>query len=161
MSTAQRVYGVREAMAELKQLDAKLYHKSQQRMKSAAQKMSKSIDKSFPAQSPFAGRNRDGWTHNGRTSWTQGHKTSIVYGGRRYRRGDRDWPLVRIIARGAAAEMWDMAGSGKLAEALDGSPSRGVWPAAHANRDEADAALRKAADDVAKQVNARLKLDWS
>jgi hypothetical protein len=158
---AQRVYGVREAMAELRTIDEKLYFKSQQRMKNAAKPMRDSIDKSFPRQSPFAGRNRDGWTHNGRTSWTQGHKTTIVYGGRRYKRGDRDWPLVRILARGAAAEMWDMAGSGLLGAALDGNPSRGVWPAAERHADDVAAAIKKAADDVAEYVNRRLKLDWS
>lgn len=158
---AQRVYGVREAMTELRQLDEKLYFRSQQRIKNAARKMRDGIDRSFPRQSPFAGRNRDGWTHNGRTSWTQGHQTTIVYGGRRYRRGDRDWPLVRIITRGAAAEMWDMAGSGNLGAALDGSPSRGVWPAAHRYDEETQAAIKAAADDVAKIVNARLRLDWS
>jgi hypothetical protein len=158
---AQKVYGVREAMAELKKVDEKLYFRSQQRMKRAAEPMRASIDRSFPPASPFTGRSRDGWTHNGRTSWTQGHRTQIVYGGRRYRSGDREWPLVRILARGAAAEMWDMAGSGRLADYLDGSPSRGVWPAAERHRDDVFAAIRQAADDVAEQVNARLALDWS
>lgn len=155
-----RVTGLRETLSTLRDTDRKLYFATIARMKKAVKPIATDIDRAIPAQSPFAGRSKDGWTHDGRTSWTNRKKAQVKYGGRRYRSGSRDWPLLRVIVADAPGVMYDMAGKGRLAEELGGSPSRAVWPVAHRHKDTVEAAVKKAVDDVERDMNPRLRTGW-
>lgn len=138
---AGTVIGVRATLRELRKTDERLYWATVNRMKSAAKPLADVIDANFPPTPPTRG-----FDHNGRTGWGQPKKTLIKVGGKRQPTG---WQLVRIVIADAPRAIFDMAGKGRLRDALDeygwGPPSRAAWRTS-------DALRRKTVDDVETAV---------
>jgi hypothetical protein len=160
------VYGVRETLRELRDVDRKYYLGALAKVRKAARPMAQAAEAYFPDASPFAGRTRDGFTHGGRTGWRGRPKVVPKVETRKPRRSrDReDWPLVRVILQDnqagyPAAAMFDMAGAGNLGDQLDGGygyRSRAMWRAATAHGDNVVEAVREAIREVTATVNRRL-----
>lgn len=152
MLTAQ-VYGVREAIAELRKVDPALAREAQRTIKAAAEPLAAAI-RTRAARAPISGLEK-GWSG----------RTTIRYGGRA-RGGER--PLVRVSLTGKNASIADMAGrrsggttpqGAGLIRALDqreGKASRYVWAEGEKRLADITAAVLEAAESVMAQVNQNL-----
>lgn len=169
------VYGVRETLAEIKQIDEKLYWESINQIKAAARPMADAVSAAFPSPVPMSG-----FANRGRLGYKAPAKVNVKFGGRKDKRSD-EWGLVKIVIPGAAQEMIDMAqnahngektspykykggtrshrvnGQGnKMIETLGGRASRYVWPTIEKYRPVVNAAILQAIADVSKIVNKNL-----
>jgi hypothetical protein len=155
---ADAVYGVRETLSALRDLDRELYLAARASMRQAAEPLRADAAARLPSQPPLSGMAR------GRYAWTPaGTKVTTVLAGRAPK--DKDtWPLVRVRLAGAAASVFDMAGRGSPGSSLATNlarkgyprPSRAMWPAAEAHLPAVTAAVRKALEDTADKVSRNL-----
>lgn len=145
------VRGGRETLAVLRGLDKGVYYKTLGRIKREAKPLADAIDGAFPSSPPTRG-----FDHKGRTGWRNRKrwKSTTKIGGRRSR---SSWPLVRVTVNSAPKVIADMAGSGQLAQALGGSPSRYAWPAAQRELPEVTRAVEAAVRDASKLANRKLE----
>lgn len=100
------VYGVRETLAEIRQVDADLFFAIRAHMKRAGDTLGNRVITASPTLGPTSGfRN-----HKGRTAWKPGtFKTEVS--GRNARRGSTGaTPLLSVKFGGAAFNIADMAG---------------------------------------------------
>lgn len=102
-----QVVGVKEMFALLKTTDKKLVRQTQAAMRTAASPLVAQARSITPAVAPLSG-----WAHNGRVGWKQsdvmsGLKVSI--GGARV---GTTWPLLRLVQKSAAGQIYDLAGRG-------------------------------------------------
>lgn len=173
MATSQ-VYGVRETLAEIKNIDKKLYFASVQNIKDATKPLQGALAAEFGNGSPLSGME-----HRGRTGWKT-PKITAKFGGRKDKTVD-SWGLVKIIVSSASAQIVDLAGEshtggktrsydwkgGKrthtvngqgaaMIRNLPGKPSRHVWPTANAFGPMTNRAVLKAIEDVSRIVNKNL-----
>ena len=147
------VYGIRETLAEIRNVDQQLFFKIRAQMKRGGDTLGQRIQGNIPLIAPTRG-----FRHSGRTAWKPA-TTKTVVSGRNPRRGqDGSTPLLTVIVNGAAVSMADMAGRGggktrlkrtrsydwkggrrthavttqgqAMIRALGRSPSRYVWPEA-------------------------------
>lgn len=121
-----------------------------------------------PASPPMSGwARRRG--QRGRWVWTPGQTRSRIRVKVSTGSAKRDEiRLVRVIQSDAAGSIYDMAGrksSGRSRQGQQfvrnlnrkGRASRTMWPAAEANKDEVERALREAIDDMADTLNRRMR----
>ena len=173
MATSQ-VYGVRETLAEIKNIDKALYFESIKQIKDATKPLQGAIAMEFGQGSPLSGME-----HRGRTGWKT-PKITAKFGGRKDKTVD-SWGLVKIIVSSASAQIVDLAGNvstsgqtrsydwkGKkrshsingqargMINNLGGSPSRYIWPTAEAFAPMTNRAVLKAIENVSKIVNKNL-----
>lgn len=150
MATPQ-VYGVRETMAELRELDKEIFFAAVREIKKAGQPLATAIDSNIPTEPPLSGMAR------GRAAWKKG-KTAVEYGGRKRR--DRDvWPLLRLRIKDGGAVMFDTARNGNLGEQLTrrfGSASRAAWRPERQLQAATERAVLAAIEAASAKVNARL-----
>jgi hypothetical protein len=144
------VYGIRETLAEIRQVDKDLFFAIRAKMKRTGDLLGNRVIMSSPLLAPTSGfRN-----HRGRTAWQPGtFKTEVS--GRNARRGmDGATPLLSVKFGGAALNIADMAGKvnkvrksetnsyawrgttrkhrvttqgSSMISALKGRPSRYIW----------------------------------
>ena len=153
--TTTSVYGVRETMAELRELDKELFFQSVREIKKAAAPLAAAIQAGIPVGPPLSGM------AYGRISWRR-TKVSIDYGGRKRR--DRDqWPLLKLSIKDGGAVLFDMAGKNSpdsnLARNLTarfGSPSRAAWRPDDVMRRSAEKAVVNAIGRASEKVNKNL-----
>lgn len=153
VSQSIEVYGVRETLAEIREVDKKLFFEIRAYMKRAGDTLGNRIQGNIPLIAP----NR-GWRHNGRTAWKPA-TTKTVVSGRNARRGmDGATPLLSVKVNGVGPVIADMAGRGggrtrlkqtrvyewqgrtrshavttqgqAMMQALGKTPSRYIWPVA-------------------------------
>lgn len=147
------VYGIRETLAEIRNVDEKLFFEIRAYMKRAGDTLGRRIQGNVPLLAPTRG-----WRHNGRTAWRPA-TTKTVVSGRNARKGmDGATPLLQVQVNGVAVNIADMAGRGGgktrlkrtrtyewkrttrqhnvttqgkiMMMALGQSPSRYIWPEA-------------------------------
>ena len=152
-SMTVEVYGIRETLAEIRDVDQQLFFKIRAQMKRGGDTLGQRIQGNIPLLAPTRG-----FRHSGRTAWKPA-TTKTVVSGRNPRKGqDGATPLLTVIVNGAAVSMADMAGRGggktrlkrtrsyawkggrrthavttqgqAMIKALGGSPSRYIWPEA-------------------------------
>ena len=149
------VYGVRESLAELKQLDKAAFFEAIKEIKKAARPMQQAMQAGLPAEPPLSGMAR------GRLKWSGRAKVDIKYGGRKDRNKD-EWPLLKLELKDGAAVVFDMAGkntSSPFTQALSrrhGGPSRAMWRPDDLVKREANEAVKDAIARAMKQVNSNL-----
>ena len=144
------VYGIRETLAEIRDVDKNLYFAIRAHMKKAGDTLGNRVLGNTPILAPTRG-----FRHSGRTAWKPGtFKTEVS--GRNARRGSTgSTPLLRVKFGGVGLNIADMAGRGgaktRLARtrsyswqgttrthavttqgramiaALGGTPSRYIW----------------------------------
>lgn len=155
MSQSVEVYGIRETLAEIRDVDKDLFFEIRAYMKRAGDTLGRRVQGNIPLLAPTSG-----FRHRGRTAWKPATTKTIV-SGRNARKGmDGATPLLQVAVNGAAVSIADMAGRGggktrlqrtrtyewkggtrqhnvtsqgqAMIRALGGSPSRYVWPEAEA-----------------------------
>jgi hypothetical protein len=149
------VYGIRETLAEIRDVDKNLFFKIRAQMKKSGDILGRRIQGAVPLLAPTSG-----FRHRGRTAWKPATTKTIV-SGRNARKGmDGATPLLQVVVNGAAVSIADMAGRGgaktrlqqtrtyewkntrrrhavttqgqAMIRALGRQPSRYVWPEAEA-----------------------------
>lgn len=149
------VYGVRETLAELRDLDKAAFFEAVREIKKAAKPMQAAQEAGLPTDPPLSGMGR------GRLTWSGRARVEVKYGGRKDRRKD-EWPLLKLALRDGAAVVFDMAGkvtSSPFTQRLTGrfgGPSRAMWRPDDKIQAEADRAVRDAIGKAMRKVNANL-----
>ena len=101
------VYGIRETLAEIRDVDQDLFFEIRAFMKRGGDTLGRRIQGNIPMIAPTRG-----FRHSGRTSWKPA-TTKTVVSGRNARAGmDNATPLLQVIVNGAAVSIADMAGRG-------------------------------------------------
>lgn len=156
------VVGVRETLAALGELDPKLKRATLAEMRKAAGPMTAAISAALPSDAPLSGMSR------GRLAWGPDDTKAVAKTGGRKSRARNSWPLLTVRAVGAGASLFDMSGKGSRGKtpsgatmigaltARYGAPSRAVWPAAEQAAPAVNAAVERAVDKAAADVNVKL-----
>lgn len=154
--TQTTVYGVREALAELRQVDTELRRALQSELRNTAGPLKSALAAAIPAGPPLSGM-----AHRGRTGWTRPHRFSVRTGGRS-RRGRDTIPLLRLLVMSPAVQIADMAATGRtpqgaaLVANLPGQPSRYVWPAADRALPAITGDVKRVCEKIAAATSRRL-----
>lgn len=151
--TTPQVYGVRETLAELREVEPKLRLAAMSKMRGAARPLVDAINAYVPNNPPLPG-----FDHKGRTGWPKRKKFRAKVGGRKPRHRD-EWPLVVIRNDSAPVAIFDMANSGNLGSALSGrygGASRAAWRPEDQLVRDTQAAVLAAIEAASRQVNAQL-----
>lgn len=158
------VLGVRETLAQLKQLDPELRRESVAAMRRAAKPMQEAARALVPVEPPLSGMARK-WAPKGRQllPWTRKARTGITlrYGGK-YSRSTTSWPLLALRQANPAGVVFDMAGrksSSAFADRITsryGMASRSMWRAAESHLSDVQDGVRQAADEAAKTVSRKI-----
>lgn len=150
------VYGVREALRELRKVDATLRRQLQAEMRQAAGPLRQAITAGIPRGAPLSGMN-----NRGRLGWKNPHRLSTRTGGRR-NRGRNTIPLLRVLVLSPAVQMADMAAEAvtpqgaAMLDNLPGGASRYVWPAARRALPAVSADAAAVCDRIMTAVNREL-----
>jgi hypothetical protein len=162
---------IRELNRRLDMIDVKLKRQLQAEAKKPGKSIQAAIVKAIPADSPFTGKRKDGFTHRGRTSW-QG---SINPKGKRvppksvslsFRSAGSKrtliTSLVRVVVNSPAVAIADTARTARspqgaafitaLNSSLGGSPSRIVWKSIEGKLPAVEAEVRIILDKYTKMV---------
>ena len=155
MAKAQTsVYGVRETLAELRELDKALFFEAVREIKKAAAPMAKELERGLPSEPPLSGMAR------GRLAWRK-MKVTVKYGGRKDRSKD-EWPLLKLELKDGAGQLFDMAGkngSSPFSDRLSsrfGGPSRAMWRDSERLLAESSEAVLDAIARASEKVNKKL-----
>ena len=151
------VYGVRETLAELRELDKAVFFEAVREIKKAARPMQAAIVSKLPSDPPLSGMAR-----GTRYPWSsKARKVEVKYGGRKDRTKD-EWPLLKLQLKDAAGAIYDMAGKNTKTQftaalsARGGGPSRAMWRGEGKTKREAEEAVTEAIARASKLVNAEL-----
>lgn len=152
------VYGVRETLKELRELDKRAQLACQREMKHAAQPLANAIARYLPHTPPLSG-----FDHLGRTGWNRAEcwAVGIRYGGRKSKKRD-EWPLLSLRLDAAPTVLFDMAGrksSNRLSSALSrsfGGASRAAWRPERELFDKTAKAVLEAVEQAMKETNEQL-----
>jgi len=158
------VLGVRETVAQLKQLDPTLRRETVAAMRRAAKPMQDAARGYVPDAPPLSGMARK-WAPKGRQllPWSRKARTGITirYGGR-YSKSSTSWPLLTLRQANPAGAMFDMAGRKASSAFSDrvtsryGHASRSMWRAAEQHLGDVQDGVRQAADEAAAQVSRKI-----
>ena len=150
------IYGVRETLAELRELDKAVFFEAVREIKKAARPMQAAIESHLPTDPPLSGMAR------GRTAYTRkSRKVDVKYGGRKDRTKE-EWPLLKLQLADAGGAIFDMAGKNTTTQftaalsARGGGPSRAMWRADGEVKRETVEAVKDAVARASKKVNAEL-----
>lgn len=151
------VYGVRQTLAELKELDKAVFFEAIKEIKKAARPLAQQLEQNIPSDPPLSGMAR-----GTRYPWSsKARKVEVKYGGRKDRTKD-EWPLLKLQLKDAAGAIYDMAGKNKKSQftaalsARGGGPSRAMWRGEGKTKREAEEAVTEAIARASKLVNAEL-----
>jgi hypothetical protein len=175
------VYGIRETLAEIREVDKDLFFAIRAHMKRTGDLLGNRVIMSSPVTGPTSGfRN-----HRGRTAWKPGtFKTEVS--GRNARKGATgSTPLLSVKFGGAALNIADMAGKknivrkpvtefydwrgtrrqhsvtsqGKaMIRALGGRPSRYIWAEAEGQLPMIQASVLAGVEEYMAGVNRKLQI---
>lgn len=173
------VYGVREALKELGQIDKSLRFKAISKIKGASGEMLAVARSSYPDNSQLQDV-MPGWATGGRLGYDKkkvDQGVQIQVGGRS--KGD-SYAIVTIIQKNAGGALFDIAGFANGAQGVGGTDrlgrnredsqseaflrnlngfgkaQRGMWRKIKIIREMADKELMKALEEVTAQVNRKL-----
>lgn len=161
------VNGLDKTLRLLKDTEPLIYAEMIAQIKSDVEPLANKIKELAPKFSPFAGRSKDGMSHNGRTGWSP-VKTLIQVTPQGYKGSGGQRRVVSVVAtgsKGVGFDIADMAGratrgktrSGQgLISNLPGSPSRYAWKAADSMIPEIEAKVRNTVEDAVSKINKRL-----
>jgi hypothetical protein len=165
ISASVEVYGVKEVLKELGEIDKKTKFKAISKVKAAGAPAVNKARENYPAGAPLSG-----WTYGGRLAYFKSKAdkgVQIQVGGRA--RGQQ-YPIITIIQKDPGAAMYDIAGFANgstgtkpqgdaFIDALDaryGKAQRGMWRNVKEIRELANDAILKAIDEVAAEVNRKI-----
>ena len=164
-STTVGVFGVKEALKELRDIDPELRKLINKRAKDVVKPATDAIKTNYPAQY-LSGMSRN-WTERGRAKfpYTQAAaRRGVVL---KINTGKKSTSVISIIQKDPAASIIDMAGKqgGKNAQgarfiaaltALFGPPSRVMWPTFEKNSAAVAENMREVVEDLMAAVGKRV-----
>jgi hypothetical protein len=176
------VYGVRETLAEIRNVDKDLFFAIRAHMKRTGDILGSRV----LANSPMLGPTRGFRNHKGRTAWKPGNFKTVV-SGRNARRGVTGaTPLLSVKFGGAALNIADMAGKANkvrkpvtdfydwrgtrrrhsvttqgtnMIKALGGRPSRYIWAEAEGQLPMIQQSVLAGVEEYMTKVNRNLKIE--
>jgi len=163
----------RDVLKALSQFDKELAKQTRRKISRSARIIVADAKKNIPNSPPMSGWRTVPAT-NGRTrggagwpAWTKARTGFSVRIGKktRLRGGDIRWDLVRIVAKGATASIYEFAASGNTAQGdqfvanLNRSRQapRAVWPAVDRNMDKVERDIMDAVTAAAAELNKRMR----
>jgi len=166
---------VPDLMRRLKAIEPTLVRQLQSEAKKPAKKLQAEIVNAIPSTSPFAGRRKDGFTHNGRTSWNNSvnykkkrvpaKSVSINFKSSRSKQANVT-SLVKIQVNAPSVAIADTAQRARTPQgaafvtalnyAFGSKPSRIVWKAAEKSLPAVQAEVRIVLDRFAVEASRRL-----
>ena len=152
------VYGVRETLAELREMDKAVFFEAIKEIKKAARPLAQQLEQNIPSDPPLSGMAR-----GTRYPWSsKARKVEVKYGGRKDRTKD-EWPLLKLQLKDAAGAIYDMAGkntksqfTAALSARANAGPSRAMWRVEDTVKRETVEAVKDAIARASKQVNQEL-----
>ena len=164
-NTSVGVFGVKEALKELRELDPELRKEINKRAKDVVKPATDAMKAQYPA------RLLSGMARN----WQQRGRQLLPYDQAAARRGvtvkvntsKKSTSVISIVQKNPAAAIIDMAGKrgGSNAQgsrfidaltALFGAPSRVMWPTYDKNNDNVNENMRQVVEDVMTAVGKRI-----
>ena len=181
MNNSVEVYGIRETLAEIRQVDKELFFKIRAYMKRTGDTLGNAVVSSAPTMAPISG-----FRHSGRTKWVKPTFKTIV-SGRNARKGATGaTPLLSVKFLGAGFNIADMAGRGgsrtrrpvtttydwqggkrthrvttqgqAMIAALGASPSRYIWSRAETLVPVIQADVLKGVEAYMDEVNRKFEV---
>lgn len=174
------VYGVRDALKELGQMDKTLRFKAVSKIKGASGEMLAVARSQYPDNSQLQDV-MPGWSTKGRLGYDKKNVdkgVQVVVGGRSY---GNSYAIVTIVQKNAGGALFDIAGLRNGSEGVGGTDrlgrnredsqseaflrnlnsafgkaQRGMWRKIKVIRELADKELMNALEEVAAQVNRKL-----
>ena len=174
------VFGVRDALKELGQIDKKLRFKAQNRMKAAGAELQNAARSAYPDNSKLQG-DLKGWSTKGRLGYdkTKVDKgVQIQIGGRSY---GNAYAIITLVQKDPGGALFDIAGLQNGAEGVGskdkkgrarqpqqskaflntlnheyGRAQRGMWRKIKTIRQLASEEILKACEDIMEMVNRKL-----
>ena len=174
------VYGVRDALRELGQIDKKLRFKAQNRMKAAGAELQNAARTTYPDNSKLQGDLR-GWSTKGRLGYdkTKVDKgVQIQIGGRSF---GNAYAIITLVQKDPGGALFDIAGLQNGAEGVGstdkngrarqpqqskafldilnheyGRAQRGMWRKIKTIRELASQEILKACEEIMEMVNRKL-----
>lgn len=162
-----QINGLDATLRLLKDTEPLIYKAMIENIKSDVQPLATKIEELAPKFSPFAGRSKDGMSHNGRTGWSP-VKTLIQVTPQSYKGSGGQRRVVSVVATGSQGvgfDIADMAGrasrgktkSGQgLIRNLPGRPSRYAWKAAEMLKDETENRVKNTIEQAVAKINKKL-----
>jgi hypothetical protein len=159
--------GLRQALDALREVDPVLYREGQKMLRRDAKPLVDDARSRVPRQSPLSGwKEGTGRGGGGFPNWESGSQRKINLRVRRERvrgMGGRR-VLVRVVQGSASGSVFDMAGRKNRGNPIDKSlnsagfpsASRSMWPAAEANLDNVERAVRKSVEAMEAYINDQL-----
>ena len=159
--------GLRQALDTLREVDPVLYREGQKMLRRDAKPLVDDARSRVPRQSPLSGwKEGSGRGGGGFPNWESGSQRKINLRVRRERvrgMGGRR-VLVRVVQGSASGSVFDMAGRKNRGNPIDKSlnsagfpsASRSMWPAAEANLDNVERAVRKSVKAMEDYINDKL-----
>jgi hypothetical protein len=159
--------GLRQALDALREVDPVLYRQGQKMLRRDAKPLVDDARSRVPRQSPLSGwKEGTGRGGGGFPNWESGSQRKINLRVRRERvrgMGGRR-VLVRVVQGSASGSVFDMAGRKNRGNPIDKSlnsagfpsASRSMWPAAEANLDNVERAVRKSVEAMEAYINDQL-----
>ena len=105
-----QVKNVKPVLNELKKVQPEAFKQLRKDMRTDVNPLVNRIKAKIPPQSPWAGRMRDGFSHNGRTAWTKTNPQSISINTPTSLAGRNAAKIVMITQNSAAVSIADKAG---------------------------------------------------
>ena len=162
-----QIKGLEQALKTLREIDPALYREGQKMLRKDAKPLVDDARSRVPRQSPLSGwKEGTGRTSGGFPHWESGSQRKINLRVRRERvrgMGGRR-VLVRVVQGSPSGSVFDMAGRKNSGNRIDRSlqtagfstASRSMWPAADANLDNVERAVRKSVQAMEDYINDQL-----
>jgi hypothetical protein len=164
------VKNVKPVLAELKKVEPETFKTLRKDMRSDVAPLVNRIKAAIPPVSPFAGRMRDGFSHNGRTAWNKTNPQSVGVSTPTSMRGKSAATVVMITTNSAAVSIAAKAGmrgmsSGRqpqkrfnqnIANVL-GPPQRFAWKTTVQNMALVTEIIDNIIEKVEEATNSKIK----
>lgn len=168
MSADVQVFGVRDSLKILGEIDRKQRLAAIAKIKASASELVRLAQEPYPDQAPLSGMARPGRLQYDPAKVARGVQVQV---GGRARFGES--PLVTIVQKNAGGALYDMAGlasdsrskpskggratfTANLTEKTRKNAQRGMWRQVRKIRDVGYDSILKALDEVAAQANRKL-----
>ena len=164
-STTIGVFGVKEALKELRDIDPELRKAINKRAKDVVQPVTTAIKNNYPTQY-LSGMARN-WNERGRAKFPYSQAAARKGVVLKINTGKKSTSVISIIQKDPAASIIDMAGKqggknaqgGRFIAALSiffGPPSRVMWPTFEKNSDKVSENMQEVVNDLMAAVGKRV-----
>jgi hypothetical protein len=164
------VKNIKPVLRELKNVEPETFKKLRKDLRSDVNPLVDRIKAAIPAVSPFAGRMRDGFSHNGRTAWNKTNPKSVSISTPLSKSGRSAQTVVMVTTNSAAVSIAAKAGmrgenSGKQPQkrfnrniaGVLGAPQRFAWRTTVQNYELVTEIIDNIIEKVEEATNQKIK----